>query len=61
MENERLLTQAEVMKITRVSASTLSRWRKQNIILRWLKIGKSIRYRESDVMLLLETTGGGNL
>ncbi|MHC1698812.1 MAG: helix-turn-helix transcriptional regulator [Geobacteraceae bacterium] len=61
METERLLTPSEVQKIVRVSASTLNRWRKQNIILSWIKIGRSVRYKESDVKLLLEVTGGGNL
>ena len=55
---EKLLTTQEVKQITRVSEQTLKRWRKKNIVLGWLKIGGSIRYRESDVNRLLTTYGG---
>lgn len=60
MEQEQLLTQVEVEKITRLSASTLARWRKKNIVLDWIRIGKSIRYRESDVCQLLNAEGSAN-
>lgn len=57
MSTEKYLKEAEVTEITRVSASTLRRWRKENKILGWSKFGRSIRYKESDVYQLLEVTG----
>ena len=60
MNVDQLLTEQEVHQITRVSKETLRRWRKENRIIGWIKIGKSIRYRESDVLNLLNTVGVTN-
>jgi predicted site-specific integrase-resolvase len=58
MEQEQWLTPHEVEGITRLSGETLKRWRKKNIVLSWTRIGKSIRYKASDVYQLLNTTEG---
>lgn len=60
MVADKLLTQAEVQEITRLSASTLIRWRKDNIVLDWIKLGRSIRYREKDINKLLNDEGLAN-
>lgn len=51
---EKLLTTEEACKLARVSRPTLHRW-KSNGIIPFIKIGKNIRYKESDLKKLLES------
>lgn len=52
-ENERMLTTEEVCEIAQVSRQTVHRWKTAGII-PFLKIGKSVRFKYSDVMNLLK-------
>ena len=59
---DRLLCQAEVQRITGLSASCLEQWRRYNKGIPYVKLGsKTIRYRESAVVAycasLTEHTG----
>jgi excisionase family DNA binding protein len=52
---ERLLTPREAAEILRVNAGTLAVWRCTNRYpLKFVKIGRHIRYRESDVKQFIE-------
>jgi predicted DNA-binding transcriptional regulator AlpA len=46
---EGLLDEREVARITRMSVSTVQKWRFDGIGPKYLKIGKSVRYRLADV------------
>lgn len=54
MIEDRLLTTEETCQMVRVSRPTLHRW-KQSGIIPYVKVGKNIRYYESDVRELLTT------
>lgn len=51
---DRLLKQAEVKGILNVADSTLESWRQKNHGPIWRKIGKSVRYRLSDVIAFID-------
>ena len=51
---EKLLTTEEACQLARVSRPTLHRWKSKGLI-PFIKIGKNIRYKESDLMKLLES------
>ena len=55
-EPEKLYTTAEACEILRCSKPTLHRWKKAGLV-PFLKIGVSVRYKESDLKKLLETKG----
>lgn len=46
---EQLYTQKEVESLTKLSASTLEAWRTKGKGLPFIKLNKSIRYKQSDV------------
>ena len=54
MSVEKLLTQAEVREITGLSDSTLERWRREGKGPRFVRIGRSIRYKVSDLKMFYE-------
>jgi len=47
---EQLYTQKEVESLTKLSASTLESWRAKGKGLPFVKLNKTIRYRQSDVL-----------
>ncbi len=49
---EKMLTTEEACKVAKVSRPTLHRWKTAGII-PYVKIGKSVRYRHSDLMAVL--------
>jgi len=51
---EKLLSQRELRNLLSQSDSTLERWRREGKGPRFIKIGRSVRYRESDVEAFLE-------
>lgn len=53
-ENERMLTIDEVCQIAQVSRQTVHRWKTAGLI-PFVKIGKNVRFRYSDVINLLKT------
>ncbi len=54
---EKLFTTQEACELLRCSKPTLHRWKRDGII-PFVRIGSNIRYRESDLMKLIETKGG---
>lgn len=52
-EAEKLLTTAETAEMLRISLPTLHRWKKNGVIPH-VRLNKSIRYRESDIMKVLD-------
>lgn len=46
---DRLMTEKEVHKLLGIGLSTLQQWRVKGLGPRYLKIGRSVRYRLSDV------------
>jgi excisionase family DNA binding protein len=48
-DDERLWTPAETADYLQVTDSTLRRWRREGIGPAWLKLGRTVRYRPSDV------------
>lgn len=57
-EEEKMLTTEEACKAANISRPTLHRWKKAGII-PYVKIGKNVRYKHSDLMELLKTGKGG--
>ncbi len=57
---EPLLTQEEVINILKVDSSTLWRWR-QIDYLKSIKIGGKLRYRQDDIIALVNEEGGDDL
>lgn len=55
---DKLLTTEEACQMAKVSRPTLHRWKKAGIIPH-IKIGKSVRYKHSDLMKVLKTGKGG--
>ncbi len=53
---ERLYTTKEALDFLRCSKPTLHRWKKEGIIPH-VRIGTNIRYKESDLMKLIESKG----
>lgn len=53
-ENNRMLTIEEVCQIAQVSRQTVHRWKTAGLI-PFVKIGKNVRFRYSDVINLLKT------
>lgn len=49
-----LLTESEVSRITKLSPSTLRAHRQKGIGFPYVKIGKAVRYRRSDVLAYIE-------
>ncbi len=49
-EDDLLLTEADVSKLTKLSLSTLRSHRQKGIGLPYVKIEKSVRYKKSDVL-----------
>jgi len=47
---ERLLREQEVAEIYNVGLSTVQQWRLKGIGPRYLKLGKSVRYRQADIL-----------
>ena len=47
--NDKLMTQAEVKEITGLADSTLEQWRLKGKGPRFIKLGRLVRYRTSDV------------
>jgi len=57
-----LLNEREVALVTGMSVASVRRWRLDDRGPRFLKIGASVRYRESDVTAWLDTRpSGGNV
>lgn len=57
---DKLLTDAQVAEMIGVSVNTLSTWRCRNTYgLPFLKIGRRVRYKRSDVLAWLETRTRG--
>jgi len=54
---EKLLTQQELRRICKYSDSTLERWRREGKGPRFIKIGRSVRYKENDVKIFFEEIG----
>lgn len=52
-ESEKLLTTNEACEFLRCSKPTLHRWKSQGIV-KHVRIGTNIRYKESDLMNLLK-------
>lgn len=57
---EPLLTQEEVISILKVDSTTLWRWRNRGY-LNAIKVGGKIRYRQVDIVALIEEEGGVDL
>lgn len=53
-EEDRLLTTEEACKMAQVSRPTLHRWKKAGII-PYVKVGKNVRYKYSDLMAAMES------
>ena len=53
-QEEMFLTTEEACKVARVSRPTLHRW-KANGLIPFVKVGKNVRYRKSDLTELLKT------
>ncbi|WP_339349632.1 helix-turn-helix domain-containing protein [Bifidobacterium indicum] len=51
----KLLTPAEAAEILVIPVSTLNAWRAQRIELPYVRIGHLVRYRQEDVLALIET------
>jgi predicted DNA-binding transcriptional regulator AlpA len=51
---EKYLTERDVSKITQFALPTLRNWRHQRVGIPFLKVGRSVRYRESDVFAWLD-------
>lgn len=49
MTGEKFLTTEELSEILKIPARTLRFWRKENRGPPWLKMGRSVKYRESEV------------
>lgn len=49
VENDRLLKQPEVERILGMSAASLEQWRLKGKGPKFCKLGRSVRYRESDL------------
>lgn len=50
----KLLTETEVSSLYNFPVKTLQAWRHRKTGPAWLKIGSSVRYRESDIEIFLE-------
>lgn len=48
-EDERLLTTEEACKMAQISRPTLHRWKKAGLV-PYVKIGKNVRYKHSDLI-----------
>ena len=59
MDNDTLLTPAEVAGLFRVDPKTVSRWAKAGKLSSIRTLGGHRRYRASEVYALLEHTGAG--
>lgn len=46
---ERLLTPGQVAACLQIPTSTLSRWRSERCELAYIKVGRVVRYRKSDI------------
>ncbi len=57
-EAERLLTPAEVAALFRVDPKTVTRWAKAGKLSAIRTLGGHRRYREAEIMRLLEQSGG---
>lgn len=57
---EPLLTQEEVISILKVDSTTLWRWRNRGY-LNAIKVGGKIRYRQEDIVALINEEGGVDL
>lgn len=55
---ERLLTPSEAAQLMAVPVRTLDGWRNRSIGPKYLKVGRHVRYRSSDLSAWLETRGG---
>ncbi len=53
MSNQKLLTPGEVAKRIGIAEHTLAVWRTQRRHLRFVKVGRSVRYYEDDLDALL--------
>ena len=51
----KLLTPAEAAEILVIPVGTLNAWRAQRIELPYVRIGRLVRYRQEDVLALIET------
>jgi excisionase family DNA binding protein len=51
---EELLTAQELARLLKVSVHTLRAWRREGVGPPWIKVGRAIRYRRSDVERWLE-------
>lgn len=51
----KLLTPTEAAGILVIPVSTLNAWRTQRIELPYVRIGRLVRYRQEDVLALIET------
>lgn len=51
----KLLTPAEAAEILVIPVSTLNAWRAQRIELPYVRIGRLVRYRQEDVLALIES------
>lgn len=58
MSDGELLTQQETAALLKVSVSTLKRWRTVGTGPRYLRVGRAVRYRRSDVEAWLRSHEG---
>jgi predicted DNA-binding transcriptional regulator AlpA len=61
MQNQALLNEYDVARLTRMSVASVRRWRLLGQGPKYLKIGAAVRYRLEDVLAWLESrpSGGG--
>ena len=52
--NDRLLTSEEVSEYLGLSPHTIEMWRRKKVGPPWVKVGRSVRYKESDVSSWVE-------
>ena len=53
--NDRLLNSEEVSEYLGISTHTVEMWRRKKIGPPWSKIGRAVRYKESDVSAWVES------
>lgn len=54
--NQRLLTEKEVAKILNLSVKTLQTWRHKSKNINYVKIGRSVKYKFSEVQKFINSS-----
>lgn len=60
MHDSELLKTAEAAKFLKVSPNTLNQWRSQARGPNFVKVGRCVRYRKSDLLLYIESSTHSN-